>query len=73
VGFRVVLRRFFGVGLRMNSVTMRGVRVVRSRLVIAGFVVPGRFVVMLRGRLVVLRGFQVVFRALMFRHCHLLS
>jgi hypothetical protein len=28
--------------------------------------------VMLRGRLVVLRGFQVVFRALMFRHCHLL-
>ena len=47
---------------------MRGVCVMRRCRVIARFVMLGRFVVMLRGRFLMLRGLEVVYRALMFCH-----
>ncbi len=73
VGLGVVLRCFVGVGLGVNGVAMRRVRMMSGGLVIACLMVFGRFAMMLSGRFVVFCGFRVVCGALMFRHCHLLS
>jgi hypothetical protein len=51
------------VMLGMAGVTMRGMRVMRRLLVIAGFVVLGGFAVMLGGMLVMLRSLMMVLDA----------
>jgi hypothetical protein len=61
----VVLRRFRGVMRRVMEVPLRGVGVVRRRLVIAFFVMSRRFAMMAR------RVF-VMFRCLMMMLCRLL-
>jgi hypothetical protein len=54
----------FGVA----GVTVRGVGVVRRLFMIAGFMVPGGFTVMLRGMLVVFRSLVMMFDVGVFAH-----
>jgi len=68
VVFRVMLRRLVGMLLGLNGVAMRRVRVVGGRFVIPGFVVLGRFHVVLRGFLVMVCSLLVMLRALMVSH-----
>jgi hypothetical protein len=56
----VMLRRFGSVMRRVVKMTLRGVRMVRRRLVIALFVVSCRFAVMARRVFVVFRRFVMM-------------
>ena len=68
-----MLRRLVGVLLGVNGMALRSVCVVGRRLVIAGFVVLGRFQVMFRCFFVMVCSLLVVLRALMVSHCRLLT
>src|SRR5262245_53505644 len=68
----VRLDGFRRVMLRVLVVPVRGVRVMRRFFVCAGFMVLGRFVVMVPGVLVVLGGLAVVVGGF-FRHTRLVS
>jgi hypothetical protein len=69
VGFRVVLGGLVGVVLGLHGVAVRSVRVMRRRLVFAGFVLLRRLAMMRRGGFVVFGGLLVVFGALVLCHC----
>ena len=68
----MMLCRLVGVGFGVCGVTIRCVRVMGRLLVIAGFVMLCRFVVMLRRLPVVMSGLLMVCRAWMIRHSRLL-
>jgi hypothetical protein len=64
----VVLSRFFGVVRRMQMMSVRQMRVVRSLLVRARAMVLGRVAMVLRRLLVMLGGLFVMFRELVLVH-----
>ena len=68
----MMLRSFIRVMLGMGGMTVRGMRMMARLLVVAGFVMFGRFLMMSRGVLMMLGGLAMMFRALVLRHCFLL-
>jgi hypothetical protein len=65
---RVVLARFLGMIRGVQMVPVRNVGVMSSLFGITGFVMFGRFTMMMRGKLVMLGCALVMLRAFMFRH-----
>jgi len=65
---RVVFARLLGVIRGVQMVPMRNVGVMPSLFVITGFVMFGRFTMMMRGIFMMLGCLLVMLRAFMFRH-----
>jgi hypothetical protein len=65
---RVMLARFLGVIRGVQMVPVRNVGVMPGLFGITGFVMFGRFTMMLRGKLVMLGRALVMLGAFMFRH-----
>jgi hypothetical protein len=65
---RVVLARFLGMIRGVQMVPVRNVGVMSSLFGITGFVMFGRFTMMMRGKLVMLGCALVMLRAFVFRH-----
>jgi hypothetical protein len=65
---RVMLARFLGVICCVQMVPVRNVGVMPGLFGITGFVMFGRFTMMMRGKLVMLGCALVMLGAFMFRH-----
>jgi hypothetical protein len=68
VMFRMMLGRLLGMVRGLQVMTLRQVSVMAGAFVLTGLVMIGSLMMVIRGLLVMLRCFAVVFRALMLGH-----